>query len=371
MAPSISHPFTRLPVELRLQIWEAACVGSPATRPGLQYVDLRNDRAVAMPCGWPKASEQISATKINRSAYLIDGGLWRACKESREVIAKRTHLEDWVRIQKRTIVDADRYLKYNSDRPGGNEYHPAFIDTCEGEEECRMLVYPANDIFCIQVDNWIDLKEQGYCPEIYMSLILYKSNDREDDNDDDYDWPALYLMNIALEFNSTWLVDLPDHEHYLTDENSVRGYLAYLIKEKAFHGCDLNIEGEGIWIVDKEAKWFNKEHHDNTDRHHDTVYRDCDGEYVEVFRDQFVHYYRSDGGEPNAAVFLQRLDLMHIVDGYFSPWGGEWIESSGPKSEKIVRLLVRQDNEVKETTWRCKSKCDRLGWCICSDDEGD
>ncbi|KAM0349833.1 hypothetical protein ACHAPU_003667 [Fusarium lateritium] len=365
MAPSVFHPFARLSVELRLRIWEAACIGSPASHPGLQYINVRNDEAVPLPCDWPKASGQISTTKVNRSAYLIDGGLWRACKESRKVMAEYAHFEDWAR---------------SADWSGGNgSPHPAIIDTCHGEEECRMLVYPANDIFCIQVDDWIDLKEQGSDPKIYMPPLGYKRNDDDDDDDeDDYrDNQKLLVKNIALEFDGSWLVDLPNHVYHLADENSARGYLTNLLKQKAYH-CqlfdidmgmymDMDMEREVIWIVDKEAKWF-----DNADEHHDTVYRDCDGEYIEVSFDDYVRSNLGDGPVPNAAKFLGQLERMDFEDFYPQPESpGGFFGPYGPEPKKMVRLLLRRENELKKTTERCKYKCDRLGWCICSDDEGD
>ncbi|KPA35923.1 hypothetical protein FLAG1_11342 [Fusarium langsethiae] len=377
MASSVFHPFARLPVELRLQIWDAACVGSPASQRGLQYIDVRNDEAVPIPCDWPKAPGQISTTRINRSAYMIDGGLWRACKESREVIAKNTHFKDWVRIQKRAIVHYEYFYRCSAGWPGGNKStYPAIINTCEGEEEFRMLVYPANDIFCIQVDDWIDLREQVNDPDIYMSLIRYKRNYHEDDYEDDVGWSIfseLRLKNIALEFDSSWLVDLPEHIYDLADENSARGYLAKLLKQKAYGCLPFCFKGEGIWIVDKEAKWFGNadEHHYMVyrDGNHDTVYQDCDGEYIEVSCDQFTHRYSYDGEFPNAVVFLQRLNSLSFHDCYFEPESPDPSEEL-PEPENMVKLLVRRDNEVKKTTRRCKRKCDRLGWCICSDDRG-
>jgi hypothetical protein len=326
--------------------------------------------AVPIPCDWPKAPGQISTTKSNRSAYLIDGGLWRACKESREVIAKHTHFEDWVRIQKRAIVDIEYFHWCSADWSGGNESpHPAIIDTCDGEEECRMLVYPAKDIFCIQMDDWIDLQKQYSDPDINMLLMRHKRNGYEDDCEDDYedDFQKLQIKNIALEFDSSWLVDLPDDIYDLANENSARGYLTHLLKTKAFSFLHVFVESEGIWIVDKEAKWFN-----NPKEHHNTVYRDCDGEYIEVHCNHFLHSNPYGGEVPNAAVFLYTLDRLGFDYCYPSPESyGDMIEPRGPEAESMVRLLVRRDKEVKEITERCKRKCDRLGWCICSDDEGE
>jgi hypothetical protein len=388
MAPSVFHQFSRLPVELRLQIWEAACVGPPASHRSLQYVNVLNDRVVAMPCSWPKPPEQIVTAKVNRSAYLIDGGLWRACKESREVIAKSTHFEDWVRIQKRSIFDFKYYTKYNARRFGGNKPpHPAFINTCEGEEECRMLVYPTNDIFCIQVYDRMDLQEPEFFPDIYMLLNLYKRNDRENDDENRYGWPKfqrLYLKNVAFEFDSSWLVDLPDSKYALMYENSARGYLASLLDEKAYHHRYTYKKGEGIWIVDKETKWYSlvdededhdnvdededhdnvdededhdnvdeDEDHDNVDKHDDTVFWDCDGEYIQVYEEDFSNRRASILETTNVREFISRIWSMGIGDHY-----PDWeADRYGPEPCKMVRILVRRDNELKLFDRTRKKSC--------------
>jgi hypothetical protein len=73
-------------MELRLQIWEAACLPSTSSCPGLHYINVKLGKAVI----W----DLDSTGRPNRSAYMIDGGLWRAVKESREVITKRCLLDD-------------------------------------------------------------------------------------------------------------------------------------------------------------------------------------------------------------------------------------------------------------------------------------
>jgi hypothetical protein len=56
---------------------------------------------------------------------------------------------------------------------------------------------------------------------------------------------------MALESESSWLVDLPDYLYDLADEYSARGYLANLLKQKARSSFRLKIKGERISIVDK------------------------------------------------------------------------------------------------------------------------
>ncbi|EWY81170.1 hypothetical protein FOYG_15448 [Fusarium oxysporum NRRL 32931] len=144
MSPAFCY-FKRLPIELRLKIWEAACLPSTDADHGLHYVTLdvveegkgsvedvddeeylenlvifdanlegydeefevESDdtgyvtlRALKRPC--EKSSE---ATNPNKSAYLWDAGLWLACKESRSVIAKHLDFEGWLAFREQPIED--------------------------------------------------------------------------------------------------------------------------------------------------------------------------------------------------------------------------------------------------------------------------
>ncbi|ENH71930.1 hypothetical protein FOC1_g10002123 [Fusarium oxysporum f. sp. cubense race 1] len=100
MPPAFRY-FKRLPIELRLKIWEAACLPSTDADHGLHYVTLDVvEEALKRPC--EKSSE---ATNPNKSAYLWDAGLWLACKESRSVIAKHLDFEGWLAFREQPIED--------------------------------------------------------------------------------------------------------------------------------------------------------------------------------------------------------------------------------------------------------------------------
>ena len=88
MDTSSFHKFSELPTELRLQIWETACsqIITAYYYCGLQYVDIYHHQAIV--------PTQVSLEKKNRSAYMFDTGLWKACKESKEVITKHTYLTE-------------------------------------------------------------------------------------------------------------------------------------------------------------------------------------------------------------------------------------------------------------------------------------
>ncbi|RGP69399.1 hypothetical protein FLONG3_7795 [Fusarium longipes] len=78
------HLFTNLPTELRYKIWRHACLPFTKAKAGFSYIDLdvvEND--------WGKCSE----------FHYRDEGLWRACKESRDVIALHYQLHIWRKSQ--------------------------------------------------------------------------------------------------------------------------------------------------------------------------------------------------------------------------------------------------------------------------------
>ena len=108
MPAPMFHHFRRLPVELRLLIWEFAV--RPRGR-GVHYfsiVDMRKHSdnplrqlAVPDPADEDEVTYAVSAPMVpsspggcswttrNCSVYLWDAGLWTACRESRSVLEKR------------------------------------------------------------------------------------------------------------------------------------------------------------------------------------------------------------------------------------------------------------------------------------------
>ena len=98
--------FPELPTDLRLRIWEAACchVVTTSTYSGLQYIDVRDHRVVvSTSCSWSESQGQSNSGRKNRSAYLYDSGLWKACKESKDIIAKHTTFWHGIKIQERGV----------------------------------------------------------------------------------------------------------------------------------------------------------------------------------------------------------------------------------------------------------------------------
>ncbi|CAF3577234.1 unnamed protein product [Fusarium graminearum] len=109
MASSTFHPFPRLPLELRQQIWREACFLSGPFQRGLQRRPLE------------------------------------ACKESREVIIKHTHFEEWIQLQNQAIEEGHGLMGYAADWDSCEAAgHTNAIK--EGNQEWHVLLYPAHDI---------------------------------------------------------------------------------------------------------------------------------------------------------------------------------------------------------------------------------
>ncbi|RFN47279.1 tetracycline resistance protein [Fusarium flagelliforme] len=349
MDSPIFHPFPRLPTELRLQIWEAVCVESTPTSRGLQYIDVRN--------GWAKP---IPHTE-NRSAYLIDGGLWKACRESRKVISRRSQFSDWLRIKRRAMDERKHFRRYNP--PGQSGFnpdgldgkdlpHPAIVNTCEGEEDCQMFVRPSRDIFCIQVKDWKDLVDEELSPDIYMSFLHLGPT--SDEYHPGLRLHELRIKNIALEFDESWLGYLPESISLLSSERSEKGYFAYLLQQSNWR----TERGITVWIIDSEAKWSRLYAKNNT------VYRDWDAEYVEIGWSDVINYAPHEA-PATACVFMKNAEY------YMWDAGGRPRNRYGVAPKDVFKLLVRRDNEVDDDPRLHNCWYSDLGWIVDENDYSD
>ncbi|KAF4457240.1 hypothetical protein F53441_804 [Fusarium austroafricanum] len=290
MAEPSFHPFPLLPPELRAKIWEAACLPRTGTQRGLHYVDV--DRVKPLECdddcedffgnmeGYNPIIEleyegegyvTLRALKTNqqdmRSAYMWDVGLWMACKESRNVIKKHLDLDGWVAFRN----DPDRFGLYEEDFPSAIVPH-------KDEKGCPMImVTPNNDIFCI---NTSDLRS---LPSFQMKLYAPFLSTRK--------FTPMAAWNMALEYDPSWNTSFPRNLGRLKNEKSARGLLANWLE--GF--LDDFRSAPTFWLIDKNVSWVTRP---GLDLGRATVYRDCDGDYVEVHWDDT----RSGTGRAKGAV---------------------------------------------------------------------
>jgi len=381
------HKSSHLATELRLQIWEAACchIVTTDTYSGLQYIGVRvHGGETQAYSSWSQPPGQSNNGRKNRSAYLYDSGLWKACKESKQIIAKHTALCKFAKIQERGVdrvwkgtyqlaladetTDIEivcRLLGQYDDQPFAEP-----IRSPQGGKQCPMLASPYTDIFCIQVDDWTTLRNVvGAFPVIIMPFGMWGLDGKEHP-------VRSWMNNIALEYEPSWVTDLPHPLFNLNYENSARGYLAYLLRRRLSDGVRCQPE-KWFWIIDKEAKWFASPPPPYGQQY---VYWDCDAEYVEANWDNARRCNVSDDEADDAAGFIHRIDRfccrardLYPWDERRLPYGPQqptpWLYRGDLPLKKIAKLLVRRDNQVKPATKGCKGECYTNGWCICSNKE--
>ena len=205
-----------------------------------------------------------------------------------------------------------------------------------------MLVRPGRHIFCLKIENW----ERSSSPNITMSFLhgyftTQTTHKRRQD---------IPVKKFALEFDKSWITNLPSSMYSMSKEASARGYLAYLLEKIGWE----NTGRRDLWIIDKEAKW-SRAVGENA-----RVYRDYDAEYIVAHWSKVVNY-KGYGAPPTASQFMK--DLEDIDDRRV--WN-----PGGLKPKNIIRLLVRRDNEPNDprlgSAWR-----DGFGWVIEKDDNWD
>ncbi|KAI1262339.1 hypothetical protein F5Y18DRAFT_398060 [Xylariaceae sp. FL1019] len=124
------HPFPDLPAELRLMIWEAALHPHEPSAQFFSLADNNNEYCeddyfymdhqakkgsdLAAPCS--RQIGELSWTNNNLSAYMIDHGLWTACKESRAVMLKYHERREKAHYQ-RPWICSDKFRDSRSIHP--------------------------------------------------------------------------------------------------------------------------------------------------------------------------------------------------------------------------------------------------------------
>ncbi|KAK4151615.1 hypothetical protein C8A00DRAFT_35707 [Chaetomidium leptoderma] len=164
MKPKTFHSFPRLPKELRDAIWALAIRPEQPSAHFFTIFDSSKDDewtelsklAISHPlvsrCSLAApecvldgpAQRQSSWVRGNRSAYLMDSGLWTACTESREAIRRRFKVAE--RDMKGAAVDLETYRETHPDAPASVSF------TSDGERRC-CLTHPRTDLFLLRPFN--------------------------------------------------------------------------------------------------------------------------------------------------------------------------------------------------------------------------
>ncbi|RBR09519.1 uncharacterized protein FIESC28_09850 [Fusarium coffeatum] len=359
------YRFPQLPTELRLEIWKEACRTISPNEHGIQYIDFSRKGVIPLQCNWPIASTEQPLYKTNNSAYLIDGGLWTACKDSREVIVKHTYYDFWMEVQHEAIGEKEpfRWYCHHEDLSHlENVPIPATIDLETVGQRWHMLAYPQRDIFCIKAKDWKstckELRKYQLCMSFTRGRSLEFRSSHKHGNFT-FEWlKAMPIGKVAFEFDQTWMQNLPKEFNTLKRErDSSRGCWA----RRLYNALGNN--QPDLWIIDKSAKWIRC-----SNQNYDTIYHDCEGEYVEVkWKDVFDHI--GDGTSASASAFI-KSPCLHWgqVDEYlqWEIWKSRSLDHLVRRfhMQDFVKLLVRRDNEVMPPQRRCRTECYDTGCTV-------
>ncbi|KAI8687236.1 2EXR domain-containing protein [Fusarium sp. Ph1] len=203
--PETFHLFPRLPAELRLAIWKLALHPGGKTLPGVHFFGIVQpeededaaslmDQTVPLPA-WhnyrnyelvgPRwmtmptedrfvgmKQEPASWTDNNPSTYLIDSGLWLACRESRRDIQQAFLAYCW----KKPLI-------YSNDAQRPKSSKGRFI-----------AVFPGRDLFCCQPYDWYNLGLFGGFADFL--LVIFHG----------------HVRNVGVEYNPQWGVEVEKAE---------------------------------------------------------------------------------------------------------------------------------------------------------------
>ncbi|KAL5590782.1 hypothetical protein FOBRF1_014339 [Fusarium oxysporum] len=173
-----------------------------------------------------------------------DGGLWGACKLSREVITEEIY-SMWLRLP---------------DYRQGYLGRPAILTSRNTHEEQGYIVFPRRDIFCIRTTDWKSLPQHfEHCS---TGLPFF----------DPLSSSIIPVCTLAIEFDSSWIVDLPETLEELKAENSARGSVATWIESVASGW----VRAPQLYLIDKGTLLVQKT------RGYGPIYHNCDGKYNDM-----------------------------------------------------------------------------------------
>ncbi|RSL73764.1 hypothetical protein CEP54_000134 [Fusarium duplospermum] len=217
------HRFPDLPWELRDMIWNFAL---RPNIPGVHVFKLYNkttdhgvDRNVdvfdqhgSLRLAAPQNNKtSITRNRDNPSTYLIDGGLWTACKESNLVMKRNFNHQKWKSLLKDTNHSPSELIEKGMDMPQTSYF------THHNGRQYFFTVLPHKDLFIFQPQNlwtidWFEFCRGGRLGSPVRGFAG--------------------IRNIALEFNLKWAGDIEERIiHMVKDTSDV-------------------IPGVNIWMID-------------------------------------------------------------------------------------------------------------------------
>ncbi|KAF4446815.1 hypothetical protein F53441_9596 [Fusarium austroafricanum] len=317
MSDATFHPFPRLPLEIRQQIWEDACFKWRGGHHGLHYIKLNEKRQLApLDCDWQTTGPR------NRSAYLWHAGLWTACKESRDIAAKHWRKQGCPDVQEKTKgKDLGDALWVE---PEICSFLQIIIHKKGNYEPWHQIVDMFGDIFCITAESWEPLV-RNWKP-IHIQAEDFWGRHLIDD-----------MTNVAVEFDPSW----NDEIEKFSSDNLIEDYppsLVFLIRmllDQAYDGYQRK-----VLLIDKNVLWHAEIAFG--------VYMDCDHDYLQV------SHYAIRGHNP-LSDFVSQLDyligdeLTKIVYGeqdiYRYRDESDWEEDDHLSPADLLSFVVKRDNQ--------------------------
>ncbi|KAG5975453.1 hypothetical protein E4U55_007663 [Claviceps digitariae] len=365
---STFHPFNRLPLDIRLCIWESA-LRIPDRGGGLHYFSVRlgsvrgeghfgayrrrwlsdmdyNWQANALLHIRARERDALPATQDDQSVYLWDHGLWAACRESRHVIER--------------LYTRNRQLTPHC-RPERRIYHneyPVFKLMRANHETSRVMFQPYKDVFCLGYDDLNAALRRDWDPFGYLFL--------EPADQDDMKGEELHL-NLAMEFDPSWKLDWRTSPESLIEEESPRGALVRLIEKTCVEMWHIS-----IWLIDREAVVREGDEEDDDEEEddydgEDDDYGDEDGDEDCDYDDEDCDYDDEDEDEempcsraPRGPIFhdmeteyidlrsrSEALDFVRLLDDILYPMYDTWTRVSSDQSEDgSLSPAIRLENHV-------------------------
>ncbi|KAH7152764.1 hypothetical protein EDB81DRAFT_945720 [Dactylonectria macrodidyma] len=290
------HRFLELPWELREDIWRLAI--RPAY-PGVHVFTIYNSRfdkdaslneiqdIVTTHEGYPKTrlaaprwgsraigdtfnsrEHTASWTCNNPSTYLIDAGLWTACKESRFIIERAFNSQSWFSDFRSCCDDLHVLCE-------GKELarEMACFKETDPSKRCYFTVFSKQDLFYLQPHDLETLDWSGTfdCPNL-----------------DWLDWPGFRSMShVAIDYDVTWAIELVNNDYLNT---AMLDTLAHMAVDA---GTDGSVEF--LWLIDYGMERVSKDPDEDLDKV--AVFRQGDRRFVDVDQYRPGVWYDPHGAE--------------------------------------------------------------------------
>ncbi|KAL9622766.1 MAG: hypothetical protein Q9160_002884 [Pyrenula sp. 1 TL-2023] len=248
-----------------------------------------------------KAGGLFSLTANNPSAYLQDGGLWTACRESRAAMKRSQKKRDWSGATCTSAKDIHNRNTVNSHKSMSGYFNNNGIR--------QYFAIGPNDLVCFQPDGFDEFDFGNTMP--FFKTPYWKPN---------------FLQHFAFEFDSNWSYPEDESPH---DFCWRQGGVFESI------GMATVWEGIHIWLIDYGIQRDTSSPSNSAIRNNRQAFYGSGCRYVEVqASDPEWVYPRLEGsnlpGRPTALYFAEQLDECMKDYERFNETEitGDWFEES-------------------------------------------